>query len=65
VASRLISAVAVQTLEIDGQRISYTVSGGLATMEPEVTGLAGLMKRADQALYAAKNSGRNRVQSFA
>jgi diguanylate cyclase (GGDEF)-like protein/PAS domain S-box-containing protein len=65
VATRLVSAVAVQTLEIDGQRISYTVSGGLASMEPEVTGLAGLMKRADQALYAAKNSGRNRVQSFA
>jgi diguanylate cyclase (GGDEF)-like protein len=64
VANRLINAVALETLEIDGQRIKYTVSGGLASMEPEITGLAALMKRADQALYAAKGAGRNCVQSF-
>jgi diguanylate cyclase (GGDEF)-like protein/PAS domain S-box-containing protein len=64
VANRLINAVAVQTVEIDGQRIRYTVSGGLASMAPEITGLAALMKRADQALYAAKGAGRNCVQSF-
>jgi PleD family two-component response regulator len=33
-------------------------------MDSEVKGLAALMKRADQALYAAKGSGRNRIHSF-
>jgi diguanylate cyclase (GGDEF)-like protein/PAS domain S-box-containing protein len=64
VATRLLSVVAGQTLEIEGHRIQYTVSGGVASMEADVTGFDALMKRADRALYAAKSAGRNRVQSF-
>jgi diguanylate cyclase (GGDEF)-like protein len=42
--------------------VSYTVSIGVATLAPGET-LAGLMERADAALYAAKADGRNRVVS--
>ena len=64
VAERLREAVASQLLRIDGVDISYTVSGGVATMNESVLGLDGLMKRADQALYAAKAQGRNRIESW-
>lgn len=47
------------------QEIGCTVSIGAATMEAGVDGVGGLLKRADQALYAAKSMGRNRVECFA
>jgi diguanylate cyclase (GGDEF)-like protein/PAS domain S-box-containing protein len=64
VATRLVDLVAAQTLEIDGHGIRYTVSAGVAGMDPDVTGFDALMKRADQALYDAKSAGRNRAQAF-
>lgn len=42
--------------------VSYTVSIGVATLAPEES-LAGMMARADAALYVAKADGRNRVVS--
>jgi two-component system, cell cycle response regulator len=46
----------------DGQAIPFTISLGVTTMHRE-TGVdpAGLIKRADENLYAAKRGGRNRV----
>jgi len=41
--------------------IHITVSIGVAALLPDVPSLAGLLEQTDQALYRAKNSGRNRV----
>jgi diguanylate cyclase (GGDEF)-like protein/PAS domain S-box-containing protein len=61
VAERLLTEVRARRVECDGARIAYTVSGGVAVMDESVTGLDALMKRADEALYAAKKAGRDRV----
>ncbi|GAA3907640.1 hypothetical protein GCM10022228_17470 [Halomonas cibimaris] len=42
--------------------IRYTVSIGVAVLEkPDEAQLTALLKQADQALYRAKETGRNRV----
>lgn len=45
-----------------GAGVPYTVSIGVATLAPGET-VAGLLSRADLALYAAKAAGRNRVMA--
>lgn len=45
--------------------IGVTISGGVAVMQAEDDTLDRLIKRADQALYAAKAAGRNRVRRHA
>jgi PleD family two-component response regulator len=46
--------------EADWTGMPITVSIGMATLQRDESG-AGLKERADQALYAAKEGGRNRV----
>lgn len=61
----------VESLEIPHPGIGpspgvVTVSGGVACFAPELDGdVAGLIKRADEALYRAKNGGRNRIEPAA
>jgi len=64
VADRVRQVVAASTVDADGVPIRCTLSGGVAVMEPGVGGLDGLMKRADQALYAAKAAGRDRIHRW-
>ena len=64
VANRLRTLVETTAVMVDGEPIRYTVSAGVAAMDDSLTGLDGLMKRADQALYAAKARGRNRVDCW-
>ncbi len=45
----------------DGRAVHVTVSVGLSALTEEDEDFEGLLKRADEALYAAKRSGRNRV----
>lgn len=44
----------------DGVSVSATASIGIALYSPEVPAPAGLLKQADQALYQAKQQGRDR-----
>jgi diguanylate cyclase (GGDEF)-like protein len=61
VAERLRADVAANPLFISPDNIPTTVSIGVATNAAGMSGVADLMKAADQALYDAKRTGRNRV----
>jgi diguanylate cyclase (GGDEF)-like protein len=60
VAERLRLAFQAAGVTIDGHEIGATVSIGVATSYAAVPNLDALLLRADEALYAAKNGGRNR-----
>lgn len=61
IAERLRVAAAQANLQIGGRHIAITVSVGVAALAGEKDSLELLVQRADQALYNAKHSGRNRV----
>lgn len=60
-AERLRAKVAANVVEFEDKRLSPTISLGLALYRPEEPG-DRLIARADEALYAAKRNGRNRVE---
>jgi len=66
VAERLRTAVEANPAEVgtsatEGGYLPYTVSLGVTLVLPDESSLKPAIKRADQALYAAKETGRNRV----
>ena len=64
VAGRIRDAVASVPLELDGKRISCTVSIGIAGHPADGNTLDAVVARADRAMYQAKRQGRNRVVPF-
>ena len=60
VAERLRASIASERLSVGGKELHVTISLGLAAAEG-MENHDGLVARADQALYAAKNGGRNRA----
>lgn len=61
-AERLCAGVAnLRTEMADGQVLQFTASFGVADYRREDNGLAAFLSRADQALYRAKEGGRNQV----
>jgi two-component system cell cycle response regulator len=67
VAERLRRSIAGESFAISKgtKRIDVTISIGLATLERKGEAIGDVLKRADKALYRAKNDGRNRVVSDA
>jgi diguanylate cyclase len=61
VAEQFRLAVKDMVIEVPEGRVSFTVSAGVATFRPADQDFGGLLSRADQALYEAKDAGRNRV----
>lgn len=61
IAELLRGAVADNVIDLDGDHVSATASFGLAFMSPAER-LIDTLRRADMALYRAKNSGRNRIE---
>jgi diguanylate cyclase (GGDEF)-like protein len=61
VAERVRCAVEAAAAEFGSQRIQVTVSVGVAMVAPNDRDVQDVIQRADQALYEAKTSGRNRT----
>jgi two-component system, cell cycle response regulator len=66
VAERLRMSIAERPFAVSGTTtmLQVTVSVGIATTLSEDDSPTELLRRADEALYAAKNNGRNRVLSW-
>jgi len=62
VAERLRSTFAEAATEVDGRPVSATVSIGLVVNQDQSLDVPELLGQADQALYYAKERGRNRVE---
>ncbi len=63
-AERIRSAVVNKQLRAYDEELKITVSIGISVFPDDAKDLAGLVEKADQALYQAKKSGRNRVCVF-
>ena len=61
VAERVRNAVSRRPVQSGTDCIAVTASIGVATADASMRDASALVKRADQALYAAKRAGRNRV----
>jgi two-component system, cell cycle response regulator len=44
-----------------GEKLGITISIGIADLTPDVTDIKDFIKRADDSLYCAKNTGRDRI----
>ena len=60
-AARFCQRLAGAAVQVDGVPIACTVSGGMALADDGAPSPDQLLRRADQALYAAKAQGRNRI----
>jgi diguanylate cyclase (GGDEF)-like protein len=63
-AERLLDHVQKCCPIIGPETLAVTVSVGIASANSSMSGIATLLKRADDALYEAKRSGRNRAASY-
>jgi len=63
-ARRILNAVRVLAFKYEGENLSVTISVGSATFPREGKTKEELLSHADQALYLAKATGRDRYRSF-
>jgi diguanylate cyclase (GGDEF)-like protein len=61
VAERLRTRLATTTVAHGGHVLTFTVCAGVSQRVASDTGIGSLLQRANQALYAAKQAGRNQV----
>ena len=64
VADRICKGVAASAVTADGIRFSVTASVGFAAATVSMPGIEALLNAADQALYQAKDQGRNRIVAW-
>ncbi|OGQ14016.1 MAG: hypothetical protein A3B70_02750 [Deltaproteobacteria bacterium RIFCSPHIGHO2_02_FULL_40_11] len=61
IAERLRATIAEYAFEYDQKKLSVTISLGVSEADSTIQTPEGFIKKADQALYKAKNAGRNQV----
>ncbi|MEW6489219.1 MAG: sensor domain-containing diguanylate cyclase [Thermodesulfobacteriota bacterium] len=64
VAERVRAGIEALQVEWEGKVLPVRASLGLAALEGDLEGADALVARADQALYAAKQTGRNKVVAY-
>jgi diguanylate cyclase (GGDEF)-like protein len=64
VAERIRSTIEKHGFNFAGKPISVTVSLGVSCVDASITTPDGLFEKADQAAYASKRAGRNRVSTI-
>jgi diguanylate cyclase (GGDEF)-like protein len=62
VAERIRDAIAATSFALDEAEVSVTVSVGAATARDAGIAFPAVLRAADEALYEAKNGGRNRTE---
>lgn len=62
VAERIRKSIEEAEWAIDGKKVSCTISIGMSQLNDDSETLDNLMKKADEALYLAKSSGRNCIR---
>ena len=63
-AERIRKAVENTAFDMDGNQIKSTISIGISCFPLHADNINELLRKADQALYTSKNSGRNKVALF-
>ena len=63
VAERFRQTIAELKVYVEEQIVHFTVSIGVTNLRQNDTGIEAVLRRADEALYLAKNGGRNKVVS--
>lgn len=61
IAERIRERIASERIGNESRMVHVTISGGISTMNQREESLEAMIRRADDALYRAKNGGRNRV----
>ncbi|MDR3200763.1 MAG: GGDEF domain-containing protein [Spirochaetales bacterium] len=61
IAQRARKAVEDATISLNGKDVNVTISAGISEIIQGDTNFTDIIKRSDQALYEAKNTGRNKV----
>lgn len=61
IGERIRATIEKHEFNFDNKKIPVTISIGISEMEPEMSTFDELFAKSDSALYASKNSGRNRV----
>jgi diguanylate cyclase (GGDEF)-like protein len=64
VAERVRESIAAQFLSVHKVRFNVTISVGIASASLSMSGIDALMRAADEALYQAKEAGRDRVMTW-
>jgi len=64
VVERIRKAITAQSIELDGSLVLIGIGSGLSNLSNADETFDNLLSRADQALYRAKETGRNNVVQY-